>query len=146
MTDIVPPETRSRMMAGIRGKNTAPELAVRRALFAAGLRFRLHRKDLPGKPDIVLPARKVAIFVHGCFWHQHAGCPYAKMPTSNREFWAKKLLANVERDQKAVHELRMAGWRVLTVWECSIRNKESESSLRAALRAWIDRESGYGEL
>lgn len=133
-------------MAGIRGKNTAPELAVRRALFAAGLRFRLHRKDLPGKPDIVLPGRKVAIFVHGCFWHQHAGCRYAKMPASNREFWAKKLLANVGRDQQAVSELRAAGWRVLTVWECSIRHKETESSLRIGLRNWIDGVSDYGEL
>lgn len=133
-------------MAGIRGKNTAPELAVRRALFAAGLRFRLHRKDLPGKPDIVLPGRKVAIFVHGCFWHQHAGCRYAKMPTSNREFWAKKLQANVERDQLAVSELQAVGWRVLTVWECATRNKESESFLQIALRSWIDGKSEYGEL
>ena len=134
------------MMAGIRGKNTAPELSVRRALFSAGLRFRLHRKDLPGRPDIVLPGRKVAIFVHGCFWHQHAGCRYAKMPASNREFWAKKLLANVERDQQAVNDLRAAGWRVLTVWECSLRNKETESSLRITLRTWVDGESEYGEL
>lgn len=133
-------------MAGIRGKNTAPELTVRRALFAAGLRFRLHRKDLPGKPDIVLPGRKIAIFVHGCFWHQHAGCRYAKIPASNRDFWVRKLLANVARDQRAVSDLRTAGWRVLIVWECFVRRNDTESTLRIALRTWIDGESQYGEL
>lgn len=133
-------------MAGIRGKNTVPELAVRRALFAEGLRFRLHRKDLPGKPDIVLPGRKIAIFVHGCFWHQHTGCRYAKMPASNSEFWAEKLLANVERDHQAVSTLREAGWRVLTVWECSTRNKETKTPLRIALRTWIDGSCECSEL
>lgn len=146
MTDIVPPATRSRMMAGIRGKNTAPELAVRKALFAAGLRFRLHRKDLPGRPDIVLGRRRIAIFVHGCFWHQHAGCRNAKMPATNREFWTEKLLANVRRDQRAVCELQNAGWRILIVWECSVRSTKDKPLLQTELTAWIDGTATYGEL
>jgi len=100
VTDVVDPETRSRMMSGIGGQNTKPEIVVRKALFAAGFRFRLHRKDLPGRPDVVLPGWRVAVFVHGCFWHAHRGCRYAKMPASRREFWEAKLATNVERDRR----------------------------------------------
>lgn len=116
-------------MSGIGGRNTKPEIAIRKALFAAGLRFRLHRKDLPGCPDIVLPGRRVALFVYGCFWHAHRGCRYAKTPTSRGEFWKTKLAANVERDSRAIEALLNAGWRVLVVWECATRSAELRENL-----------------
>lgn len=119
MTDRVPPEARSRMMAAVRGKNTKPELVVRRALHAAGFRFRLHRRDLPGRPDIVLPRHRVAVFVHGCFWHGH-DCPRGRRPTSNVEFWGPKLDRNLERDSEATAALERSGWRHVAIWECSV--------------------------
>lgn len=137
VSDIVDRATRSRMMSGIRGLNTKPEIVVRKALFAAGFRFRLHRKDLPGCPDIVLSGCRVAIFVHGCFWHAHRGCRYAKTPISRREFWETKLAANVARDIRAIDALLSAGWRVLVVWECATRSVESRRALPALLRCWI---------
>ncbi len=146
MVDIVTPETRSRMMAGIRSKGTKPEILVRRALFAEGLRFRLHRRDLPGAPDIVFPGRKAAIFVHGCFWHRHEGCRYAKLPATRPEFWKVKLEGNVERDARAIEALRAMGWRVLVVWECAIRNKEALSILRETLSDWIRGDAPLGEI
>lgn len=112
---------RSRVMSAVRSKNTKPELIVRKLLHAMGFRFRLHRKDLPGKPDIVLPKYRSCIFVHGCFWHQHAGCKRASQPTSNTKFWNKKLLENIERDKRNCHELRLRGWKVLVIWECQTR-------------------------
>ena len=105
-------------MSGIRGKNTQPELAVRRYLHAHGFRFRLHRRDLPGKPDVVLPKYRTAVFVHGCYWHRHEGCKYATTPSSNREFWQRKFRENVERDQRNRAQLAAAGWHVLVIWEC----------------------------
>ena len=138
MVDLVSPATRSRMMSSIKGKNSQPELLVRRLLFASGYRFRLHRRDLPGTPDIVMPGRKIAIFVHGCFWHLHKGCRYAKMPGTRPEFWKAKLEANVERDRLAVERLLALGWRVLCVWECSTRDAEATASLQGALREWIE--------
>lgn len=138
MTDIVDPATRSRMMSGIGGRNTKPEIVVRKALFAAGFRFRLHRKDLPGCPDIVLPGRRIAVFVHGCFWHAHPGCRYAKLPASRRELWETKLAANVERDRRAIDALLSADWRVLVVWECATRSVKAREALPELLRHWID--------
>ena len=134
------------MMAGIRAKNTTPEIAVRKALFAAGFRFRVHRKDLPGNPDIVLSRRKVAIFVHGYFWHQHPNCRYAKMPKTNQEFWAEKLRKNVLRDQQTKMELLRLGWRVLVVWECLTRSIKDKFSVGIELKDWIDGAAVYGEL
>ena len=138
MVDVVSPESRSRMMSGIRGKDTKPEMIVRKALFAAGYRFRLHRRDLPGAPDVVMPGRKIAIFIHGCFWHRHAKCKYAKLPSTRPAFWQEKLARNVERDQNAIDSLMLSGWRVLTVWECSTRNVEALHKLREALVKWIE--------
>lgn len=122
MTDIVDPSTRSRMMSGIRGKNTRPEIIVRQALHRAGFRFRLHRKDLPGKPDIVLPKYHAVIFVHGCFWHGH-DCRYFKVPKTRTDFWLSKIIANTRRDRIQEDALRSAGWSVFTVWECELRDK-----------------------
>ncbi|MFZ5562349.1 MAG: very short patch repair endonuclease [Pseudomonadota bacterium] len=135
--DIVSKDVRSRMMAGIRAKNTRPELTVRRLLHAAGVRYRLHRKDLPGAPDIVLPKYQAVIFVHGCFWHQHQGCALAKMPASNRAFWETKLLGNRERDRASIDRLRAQGWRVLTVWECATRDASTHCQLQTAIVEWI---------
>lgn len=125
MADIVDSKTRSRMMAGIRGKNTKPEVKVRQALHAAGYRYRLHRADLPGKPDIVLPSRRAVVFVHGCFWHRHKGCPAATTPTTRPEFWQAKLSGNVERDERNIGLLREQGWAVHIVWECQTKGAGS---------------------
>ena len=146
MADVVDRETRSRMMSGIRGKDTKPEVLVRRALFAAGFRFRLHRKDLPGVPDIVLSERRVAVFVHGCFWHSHKGCLYARRPTSRVDFWKAKLDGNVERDRRAIELLTTAGWRVLVVWECLMRDNQALAILSQTLATWIGSAEVSGEL
>jgi DNA mismatch endonuclease (patch repair protein) len=116
--DTVSRAVRSRMMSRIKGKDTAPELVVRRALHAAGLRFRLHVTGLPGAPDIVLPRHRTVVLVHGCFWHRHPGCANARLPGTNRLFWRRKLTANVRRDAKVMRELHALGWRVMVVWEC----------------------------
>ncbi|AXA74359.1 very short patch repair endonuclease [Achromobacter xylosoxidans] len=123
--DIVSRETRSRMMSNIRGKNTAPERAVRKAAHALGYRFRLHRKDLPGSPDLVFPSRNTAIFVHGCYWHRHEGCRYCYTPKSNVDFWTQKFNRNVARDERVREELEQRGWRVITIWECETINKDA---------------------
>lgn len=146
MADVVNAATRSRMMSGIRGRNTRPEMVVRRALFASGFRFRLHRRDLPGAPDIVLPGKKVAVLVHGCFWHRHAGCRYSKLPATRPEFWKAKLDGNVERDARAVQALHAMGWRVLIVWECTIRDRKTLSVLPEKLAAWIRSDASIGEI
>ena len=127
--DIVSPEVRSEMMSGIKGKDTSPELKVRSFLHANGFRFRLHRKDLPGKPDIVLPKYKACVFVHGCFWHRHKGCKLASEPKSREEFWNKKFSENVARDQRNIKALKMAGWRVAILWECGLRKELSLKTL-----------------
>lgn len=146
MVDVVEPAVRSRMMSGIRGKNTKPEMLARRALFAAGYRFRLHRRDLPGAPDIVLPGRRVAVFVHGCFWHMHAGCKYAKLPSTRPEFWLTKLEGNVARDRRAIESLLADGWRTLTVWECATRNTNFRGSLSKCFAQWIEGSDQTGQI
>lgn len=121
MADVVDKATRSRMMAGIKGANTRPEMALRKALHALGLRFRLHAKRLPGRPDIVLPRWKAVIFVHGCFWHRHEGCRYATVPATRPQFWNDKFAANVARDQRNLNCLAEARWRTRVVWECELK-------------------------
>lgn len=118
MADNTDPVTRSRVMSRIRGYDTTPERTVRSYLHRAGFRFRLHRKDLPGSPDIVLPKWNAVVFVHGCFWHRHAGCRKAYTPKSNTTFWTKKFESNVERDRRKAMELKQLGWRVFAIWEC----------------------------
>src|ERR1700676_5547508 len=118
MTDVFSRAKRSEVMSQIRGKDTGPELYVRSLLHKLGYRFRLHRKDIPGKPDIVLPRYKVVIFVNGCFWHQHSGCRDARPPRSNQAFWMPKLQRTRVRDKNVRYELACLGWNVITVWEC----------------------------
>ena len=122
MPDTLTPEQRRRCMSRVKGKDTAPELIVRKLVHHMGFRFRLHRKDLPGKPDIVLPRHKKVIFVHGCFWHGHKGCKRSKRPDSNVEFWNKKIDANIERDKRNQKELGKLGWKSIIIWECEVRN------------------------
>ena len=110
------------MMAGIRGKNTKPELAIRSALHRRGFRFRLHKEDLPGKPDLVFPKYQAIIFVHGCFWHGH-GCHLFKWPKTREDFWQEKIGSNVERDHRQLSALTAAGWRVATIWECTLKGR-----------------------
>jgi len=124
MADRLSPEKRSWLMSRVRGKDTAPELAVRRAAHSLGLRFRLHRKDLPGSPDLVFPRRKTVVFVHGCFWHRHDGCKKATTPKSHEEFWQEKFARNVARDRRVIRELEDQGWRALIVWQCETRDSE----------------------
>ena len=136
MSDIVDRATRSRMMAGIGGKNTRPEIVLRRALHARGLRYRLHDRKLPGTPDIVFRRFGAVCFVHGCFWHRHAGCPFAATPSTRGEFWRTKLDANVERDRRNRRDLLRAGWRVAVVWECALR-KRIEDEIALQLDRWL---------
>lgn len=117
-------------MSGIRGRDTKPEITVRKFLHSQGLRYRVTPKDLPGRPDIVLSKYRTVVFVHGCFWHRHRNCKFAATPTSNTAFWQSKFEANVARDRRVVVQLRRAGWRVFTVWSCAI----SESKMRALAR------------
>lgn len=121
--DRLSPERRSWLMSRIKGANTKPELAVRSLLHRMGYRFRLHRRDLPGTPDIVLPGRAAAVFVHGCFWHGHA-CKRAKMPKSRAEYWIDKIEGNKRRDARKRRQLRTLGWKVVVVWECEMKNPD----------------------
>ena len=116
-------------MAAIRGKDTKPEVTVRSFLHGQGIRFRLHRRDLPGKPDIVLPKYKSVIFVHGCYWHRHKNCKYAAVPATNQQFWERKFIENVERDVRNQEALKKLGWNVLVVMECELRNDRKLVSL-----------------
>ncbi len=120
MVDIVDAETRSRMMRNIRGKDTKPELLLRRALHARGFRYRLHQKGLPGRPDLVFPKYRAAVFVHGCFWHRHPRCPKATTPATREDFWQNKFAENTARDRRNIDQLQSVGWRVLVVWECEL--------------------------
>ncbi|WP_297510996.1 very short patch repair endonuclease [uncultured Caulobacter sp.] len=140
MTSGVDPltaEQRRRNMSAIRGKDTKPEMIVRRALHAAGLRYRLHG-NLPGKPDLVFPGRRAVIFVHGCFWHGH-DCPMFKLPATRQDFWREKIERNQARDVRDQATLLSAGWRVLTVWECALRGraKRKQDNVAAAIRVWL---------
>lgn len=136
MVDIVDAATRSRMMGGIKGKNTGPELILRRALHARGLRYRLHTSGLPGKPDLVFPQYKAVIFVHGCFWHRHAGCRFTTVPATRAEFWSQKFSANIDRDARNRTSLIELGWRVGWVWECALRDKAAPA-VAEIVHAWL---------
>lgn len=122
MTDIYPPKKRSDIMSKISGKDTKPEILVRKFLFSKGLRYRLNDKRYPGRPDIILPKYKTAIFIHGCFWHGHQGCKASKLPETRKEFWQKKINDTKIRDKRKIEELKAQGWRVIVVWQCEIKN------------------------
>lgn len=127
MTDIVDKQTRSRMMSGIKGKDTQPEMKVRRFLHARGFRYRLHVRTLPGTPDICLPKYRAVIFVQGCFWHRHRGCKLSYTPASNQEKWSEKFRQNVLRDRKNHRSLIKGGWRVFILWECGLRSSDPKT-------------------
>lgn len=135
MVDVMSAERRSALMSRIQGKNTAPELLVRRYLWRAGLRYRLHERGLPGKPDLVLKRWGAAVFIHGCFWHRHEGCSLFRLPKTRADFWDKKLRNNQVRDLKAVDGLSKAGWRVCVVWECALRSAPQTTCQRVV--DWI---------
>ncbi|MTW16622.1 DNA mismatch endonuclease Vsr [Rhodoplanes serenus] len=122
--DTVDRETRSRMMSRIRGRDTKPEMVVRRLAHRMGYRFRLHRRDLPGRPDLVFPGRRKVIFVHGCYWHRHPGCRFAYSPKSNVDFWSEKFASNVTRDAAVIAQLQTDGWHSLVIWECESTDAE----------------------
>jgi DNA mismatch endonuclease, patch repair protein len=132
-SDVFSPEKRSRIMSNIKSKNTTPEMIVRSLLHKLGFRFRVHKKELPGNPDIVLPKYRTAIFVHGCFWHQHEACKRAKMPKHNRDYWENKLAKNKERDLKARDDLQRMGWNVIELWECEIKRGIDEEEIKARI-------------
>jgi len=138
LADVVDPATRSRMMSGIRGKDTKPEMLIRRALHARGFRYRLHCKDLPGKPDLCFPKYRAVIFVHGCFWHGH-DCHLFKWPKTRPEFWREKIGRNREVDRRAIGLLEAAGWRVGVVWECALkgRQKIGFDAISERLSEWL---------
>ena len=131
--DIFSTEKRSEIMARVRSKDTKPEMAVRRYLHNRGLRYRLHRRDLPGCPDLVFSSRRIAVFLHGCFWHRHPGCRKTTMPASRVKFWRNKFEATVERDAKVQEKLRLGGWTVLVIWECEVTPKGLDRLLQQIL-------------
>lgn len=137
MTDVLTPEQRKLNMSRIRGRDTKPEMLVRRGLHARGLRYRLHDRSLPGRPDLVLRKYHTAVFIHGCFWHAHR-CALSKLPTSRQDFWKQKLEGNKARDRKAIELLRSSGWRVVVIWECAIRGAGRDS-----LDSVLDRIEGF---
>src|SRR5258706_10379184 len=138
MKDVLTPSQRSYCMSQIRGKNTKPELAVRQGLFARGFRYRLHVREMPGCPDLVLPKYRAVIFVHGCLWHRHE-CRLFQWPQTRARFWRAKIMRNAANDKRNISRLRAAGWRVLTVWECSIRRKSAATTESAIARiaGWL---------
>lgn len=146
MTDVVDSETRSRMMSGIRGKDTKPELEVRHQLHRLGFRYRLHDKKLPGKPDIVLKKYNAVIFIHGCFWHRH-NCRLFKWPKTRPEFWKQKINRNHENDVKALDNLQSTGWRVCIVWECSIKGASKNISMVSeSIAHWLQSNNSMLEI
>jgi DNA mismatch endonuclease (patch repair protein) len=138
MVDTRSPEQRRRIMQSVKGKNTTPEMLVRRLVFKAGYRYRLHQKKLPGSPDLVFPARRKVVFVNGCFWHGHA-CSKGKLPKSRPEFWGPKIARNRQRDADALERLRSLGWKALTIWQCETKDSVS---LRRTLLKFLGRKSG----
>lgn len=139
--DILAPEQRSVLMSRIRGKDTKPEMTVRRIAHSLGYRFRVHRRDLPGNPDVVFPRLRKIVFVHGCYWHRHNGCRYAYVPKSNTEFWKQKFDANVARDKHSVAKLEKLGWGVLIIWECETKD---EDKLSCHLAAYLKNKKNIG--
>lgn len=131
MTDIQTPFQRHNTMSAIRGKNTKPEMIVRRGLWKRGFRYRLNYKRLPGHPDLVLRKYKTCIFINGCFWHGHEGCKYYTVPKTNTEFWVNKVHRNKERDERVKHELNAMGWNCITVWECELKPAKREATLQS---------------
>jgi DNA mismatch endonuclease (patch repair protein) len=123
-------------MSRVKGKDTTPEINLRKMLWAAGFRYRLKSK-LPGKPDLLLPKHKAVIFVNGCFWHSHAGCPKSKLPSTRKEFWANKIASNIVRDKRNIDELKNIGWRVAVIWECSIKNQKNIEATVCKLSQWL---------
>lgn len=146
MTDVVDKKTRSRMMSGIRAKNTKPEILIRSLLHQRGYRFRLHVRDLSGQPDIVLKKYRAVIFIHGCFWHRHE-CHLFKWPKTRPEFWKNKINRNHENDSRALHDLKASGWRVCIIWECSIKgaNKDMKKIIMR-LESWLNGQNDFMEI
>ncbi len=124
MVDVFTSKKRSKIMSSIKNKNTAPEIIVRKLLHSMGYRFRLHRKDLPGTPDIVLPKHKTVIFINGCFWHGHEHCPRSRLPDTNKDFWEAKIIKNKKRDEENIEKLRSQGWNTIVVWTCELKDIE----------------------
>ncbi|WP_174875052.1 very short patch repair endonuclease [Vogesella oryzae] len=149
MADIVDVQTRSRMMAGIRARDTRPEMLLRKALHARGYRYRLCDKRLPGKPDMVFPRFRAVIFVHGCFWHGHEACRLFRLPKSNTAFWQGKIAANVARDRVVLDSLAAAGWRVMVVWECALKGKKMFEALPETIKfieSWLNGGGSFTEV
>jgi DNA mismatch endonuclease (patch repair protein) len=147
MADVVTPEVRSRMMSGIRGKDTKPEWLVRRGLHARGFRYRLHARGIAGRPDLVLSRYRVAVFVHGCFWHGHEDCKYFRLPGTRRDFWDGKISRNRNNDIDNLSLLGRAGWRVAVVWECALRGAGTDTdAVIDALAEWIRGDAGSLEI
>lgn len=145
MAEHRPPMSRSEMMSRIGGKDTKPEMLIRRGLHAQGLRYRLHAAGLPGRPDIVLPKFKAVIFIHGCFWHAHEGCKYFRIPGTRTEFWTGKLRGNHERDLAKADLLRQMGWRIFVVWECATKSN-SVDYLVNSIVSWLQGDDPVGEI
>jgi DNA mismatch endonuclease (patch repair protein) len=145
MVDVVDAATRSRMMSGIRGRNTKPEILVRSLLHREGFRFRLHVSDLPGRPDVVLPKYKAVIFIHGCFWHGH-DCPLFKLPATRPDFWSEKIRRNQQNDQHAIDTLLADRWRVAVIWECALKGANRDlDGLVKGLGSWLRSDVAFGE-
>ena len=133
------------MMASIRGRNTRPEMALRKALHRLGFRYRLHDRKLPGHPDLVFPKYRAVIFVHGCFWHRHSGCRYATNPATNTEFWERKFRENVERDERNISKLRNQGWRVAVIWECALK-RDNPEAIAEKVSHWLQEGGSWLEI
>lgn len=146
MVDILKQDERRSLMSRIRGKDSKPELLVRRWLHARGIRYRLHDASLPGRPDLVLRRYNAVILVHGCFWHRHPGCLLAYEPKTNVSFWTEKFRRNIERDSRVCRELQEAGWRILVIWECGLRERKALAGRLDAVLEWLYSGTAYKEI